>query len=384
MYPISIFDSTIKLLGIIDDYEYLGWSFKYRTVDSFDLKINRYKNNVEHLQHGNIIAVYINGAYRAGFVESKELRLTQDGKISETWHIGGRGLDGLMSERLAMYDTGFYFAYGAGWDVQSDIAETVMKHYVCVNCTECLDDGTGDTNRNYLLLDVKPDLLRGPNVKYDARFQSIDEILEDLSLASGLGWEITLDAVNKRYKFDVLQGLDRSWGNGVNSPVVFSPEFGNIKLLGYKSSNLDSKNVAFVAGQGEAKQREIEEVSKDDLIYTDTDRREYFIDARDLDDSDKLIQRGYERLAESGESEIVEMENLNTENYRFGYEYDSGDIVTVRYPDIVTMNARIIEVIMEITPENLMQNKIIIGRQYPDLISIMKEKDKNILPELRR
>jgi len=78
------------------------------------------------------------------------------------------------------------------------------------------------------------------------------------------------------------------------------------------------------------------------------------------------------------------MENLNTDAYRFGYEYDLGDIITVKYPEIVEMDARIIEVIMEITEREGMINKIVVGRTYPDIISILKNENKNMYPEIRR
>lgn len=376
MYPISIFDNTLTLLGIIDDYEYLKFHFKYRSVDNFSLKVNRYKNNVSYLELGNIIAVYINGTYRAGIIESKELSLNPDGKISESYSIVGRGLDGLLAERIAMYAT----ATGTGYDSQNTYGETAMRYYVDKNCIS-----SADTDRNYSLLELEADQNRGANVKYDARFQRLDEILEDICLATGLGWEITLDTTNKKFKLHIYEGKDRSWENGVNSVVVFSPEFGNIKLLGYRTSRINSKNVAYVAGQGEANLRDVDIVTKGSASFTDTSRREFFIDARDLDSTDKMLQRGNERLAEVGEETVVEMENLNTASYRFGYEFDLGDIVTVIYPDIVEMDARIIEAIMEITPEEGISNKLVIGRTYPDLISTtLKNIIKNTSPEIRR
>jgi len=375
MYPVSIFDSSLTLLGIIDNYEYLKFHFKHRTIDNFQININRYKNNVSYLELGNIIAVYINGSYRSGIIESKELTLTEEGKISESYTIIGRGLDGLLAERIALYATDS----GTGYDSQSGYAETLMRHYVNVNCIS-----SANTDRNYSLLELEADQERGGSVKYDGRFQYISEIEEEISLASGLGWEITLDTDNKKFKFHVYEGKDRSWENGVNSVVCFSPEFGNIKLLGFRTSRINSKNVAYVAGQGEANLRDVDEVTKDAGSFTDTGRREFLIDARDLDTTDKMLQRGNERLAEVGEETVIEMENLNTDAYRFGYEYDLGDIITVKYPEIVEMDARIIEVIMEITEREGMINKIVVGRTYPDIISILKNENKNMYPEIRR
>ena len=442
-YPLYVFSDLLINKAIVDDYEFLRWNIKYRQVDNFELKINRYKVNVDKLTEGSIIAFYKNGNWRAGIIESKELRLTEEGKISESWSIIGRGLDGLLSERIALYATDS----GDGYDNQYDLAETVMRHYVDINCIS-----SSDTDRNYSLLDLEADSLRGVSIYYSARFQFISEILEEISLASGLGWEVVLDTINQRLKFRVLEGLDRSWENGVNSVVVFSPEYGNIKLLGYKKSRISSKNVAYVAGQGDADTRDVDEVSylsraytndpaagdnieleiadtsiftADDVVtvsssagsetatitvvdtdvhitvdtlalnhtttnplvsttYTGTARREFLIDARDLDATDKMLQRGNERLVELGVEEVMEFENLNTGPFEFETDFNIGDIVTVTYPGISTMNTRIIEVIEEISADNLISNKLIVGRQYPDLIYLLKYSEKNINPEIRR
>ena len=373
---LTIFDSTLTRQGVLEDYEYLSWNFRYRSISSFTLIINRYKNNVEYLIKGNVLAIYVAGYYRAGIIESIEIGLTEEGKISENYIIKGRGLSGLMAERIALHVT----ASGTGYDSQSTLASTAMRHYVNINCMDATD-----TDRNYALLYLEdPDPECGGNIKYDGRFQYISELLEEISLASGLGWEIVLDPTNKRFVFQIIEGVDRSWDNGVNSVVSFSPKFGNIKLISYLDSSINSKNVAYVAGQGEANARDVDKVTYLTETYTDMDRREFLIDARDLDATDKMLQRGNERLVELGEEKAVKMENLSTGPFSYGEDFYLGDIVTVNYPDIIEANLRIIESRIEITPENLIQNKLIFGRSFPDLISITEIKDKNYLTEMRR
>jgi len=373
---VHIYDSTLTKVGILEDYEYLYWNYKFRKPGNFQLVINRYKSNTEYLIKGNVLALYISGYYRAGVIESKEITLDEKGKISENYTITGRELGGLLSERVAINDT--TGIEGTGYDSQNTYAETAMRYYVNKNCIDA-----DDTDRNYPLLYVDTDQERGGNIKYDARFQTIAELLEEISLASNLGWEILLDSDN-RMVFRIIEGVDRSFGNGVNSVVMFSPEFGNIRLISFSDSNIGSKNIAYVAGQGEADDRTIQEVTKDAGTYTGMDRREFLIDARDLDETAKLTQRGNERLAELGEEKIVEMENLSTGPFSYGEDFYLGDIVTVIYPDIVEADLRLIESTIEITPQKIIKNKLIFGKSYPDLINIREFKDKNYLTETRR
>jgi len=372
---IHIFDSTLTRVGIIEDYEYLYWNYKYRSPGNFKLIINRYKTNVEYLIKGNVLALYIAGYYRVAVIESIGIGLNEKGKISENYIIAGRELGGLLSERIALHDT----ASGTGYNSQSTFAETAMRYYVNINCMDATD-----TDRNYPLLYVDTDQERGGNIKYDARFQTISELCEEICLASGLGWEVVLDPDEKRMVFRVIEGLDRSFDNGVNSVVMFSPKFDNIRFIAYSESNIGTKNVAYVAGQGEANARDVDKVTYLAASYTGMARREFLIDARDLDATDKMLQRGNERLVERGEEKFLEIENLSTGAFSYGEDFYLGDIVTVNYPDIIEADLRVIEAIIEISPENLIQNRLIFGKSVPDLININEGKAKNYMPEVRR
>jgi len=370
MKPLKIFDSDFKFLAEIDDYEYFSWTRRYRKYDSFTLHINRHKNHTEHLIVGNIIAYERDGKFRGGIIQHRELGLDENGKISETWVIVGNCLDRVFEDRIALHNV----STGSGYDVQNDVAETVMKHYVNINCVNAVNP-----DRNIPNLVIATNKIRGNTVKYSARFQAIAQVLEELSLVSGLGHEVNIDLDNKIFIFDVLEGKDLTAGQSINSPVIFSPEFDNIRVLGYRESQLDTKNVAIVAGQGEAAERMIEIVGSGSGI----NRREMFIDARDLEDAEGLIQRGNERLAELKETTVLEFETLPYSNFKYMQDYDLGDIVTINYPEIATMDSRIIEVTEEITTagENY---KLVVGKEYPDLISILKRDRKNTLTEVYR
>jgi hypothetical protein len=373
---LTVFDSSFTPLGLLEDYKLLLWNFRYRSVDDFTLYINRYNSNTDLLARGNIIALYIAGYYRAAMIEQIRLTLDQEGKISENYEIKGRGLDGLLMERIALHNV----STGTGYDTQDTYAESAMRHYVNYNCMDATD-----SDRNYDFLYLVDDEQRGGNVKYNARFQMISEILEEIGLISGLGWGVILDPNNKRLILEITEGLDRSFGNtDGNSPVTFSSKFGNIKVLDYMESSINSKNVVYVAGQGEANLRTIEVVTKDSETYTGLNRREFLADARDLETTDKLALRGLGRLEEKGDEIVVEIENLQAGPFKFGSDFNLGDIITAEHPEIVSANLRIIESQLQISANNLIQNNLILGKEYPDLFKITKQNNKNIYPEVRK
>ena len=134
--------------------------------------------------------------------------------------------------------------------------------------------------------------------------------------------------------------------------------------------------MAVVAGQGEAADREIVEVG----TAAGWDRREVFVDARDLDATDALIARGGEKLAEVGETTTLEVEYIPTPTYRYGIDFDLGDIVSAEYPGIATMEARIVTV-----TEQYPSGRIVLGlgKEWPDLISLVRAMRKENA-EMRR
>lgn len=324
------------------------------------------------LQPGHFVIMKRGGKYRAGRVEYRELGLDQEGKLSETWKIAGKNISGMFESRIALNGTDT----GSGYDERSGNAESLMRHYVTVNCIMPVD-----SNRTIPGLTLGAYYARGVTVQYRARFQTIADILEDVSYVSGLGYDVGFDLDTSQFVFDVLQGRNLTPTQTENPPVIFSPEFGNVQMIGYRYSMLDTRNVAYVAGKGEAATRMVAEVSNETIAGFN--RREVLIDARDQETIEQLRQRGHEKLAEYGEETVMEVEYLPGGPFEYGTDFDLGDIVHVRYPNIASMDARIIEVAEQIdtSGDSL---KITFGSEWPDLLRIINREQKKYSVEVRR
>jgi hypothetical protein len=178
---------------------------------------------------------------------------------------------------------------------------------------------------------------------------------------------------------EVIEGKDRSVGNGVNPVVIFSPDYDNIKNMTFLNSIMNSKNIAVVAGQGVGKDRTFEFVGDG----VGLDRRELFVDARDVVD-EGLEARGIERLSEYEQALILEFDHTQIGPFQYEVDFDLGDIVTVVYPGIAQANLRIVKVDEFVTRENGWFFKLTVGNEFPDLINILRKERKNVAPELRR
>jgi Siphovirus ReqiPepy6 Gp37-like protein len=372
MLEISIFDTSFTRVAIIDDYSYFSFVRNFRRPNTFELRINRYKDDAQYLTIGNYVVVYKGGAYRIWRIESMEIELT-DGRGSEVWIIKGRSLSGVFEDRLCLNK--ITNSSSGGYDTKTAPVETLMKYFVNVEVVN--PTNTDRKIPNYV---IATDQGRGVTVTASGRLQTVAELLETISFSNGIGYLVYFDLPTKKFVFEVIVGVDRSVGNGVNTPVLFSPDFDNIERLYFKNSKLGVKNYAIVGGQGDGKDRMFEEVG----TATGFDRRETFVDARDLETEDGLIDRGNERLAEYAEELIMEFDHTQIGPFVYEVDFNLGDIVTVVYPGIVEMNTRIIRVDENYTHEYGWRYKFTVGSEFPDLVNIIQKQNKNIAPEIRR
>ncbi len=353
--PLRVYErsgSTLMLKAVIDAYEAIEWTRRWRAPGSWQAVISRYATGAEELREGRYVSLPRRGQHLVGIIESIEGQMTDEGEISESWTIAGRDLGAILQDRVCLHGV----STGTGYDEQIDVVgETAMRHYVDVNAVNPTDPDRAIPGLDLMLVDQG----RGATVQVRARFQGLLEILESTALQSGLGWGILWSPETGELLFDALEGTDRS------AEVLLSPRLGNCLIAGYRACLSDAPTLAIVAGQGEAELREIVEVG----TATGWDRREVFVDARDLDATDALIARGGEKLAEVGETTTLEVEYLPTPTYRYMTDFDLGDIVSAEYPGVATMQARIVTV-----TEQYPSGRIVLGlgKEWPDLISLLR------------
>lgn len=180
---------------------------------------------------------------------------------------------------------------------------------------------------------------RGETIPYQSSGTELPVCLEELSKYSMLGVAVRMDTVNKQYVFEVLDGADRTINQQERPPVVFRKEYDNLDKVTYTLNDSNTKNCAYTAGQGEGAGRALYIVG-DEL--EGEERREVFVDARDVDDASELPERGMAKLADMRPEESFESEVDVSE---YGKRWNIGDIVTVVNEDSgITLNDYVIEV----------------------------------------
>jgi Siphovirus ReqiPepy6 Gp37-like protein len=402
---LKILTTNMKWIANIDHYISLQFEKKWHDVGGFELHINRHTKGVEKLKKGTLVML---SPSKVGIIKHREVQLDKNGKQTENWVFKGPDLKGIMNQRLTIPPA------GEAHDSVSGPAETIMKHLVNNNAINPVD-----RKRKFILLKSTDDQGRGQNLNWNSRYKLLSEELRDISIASNIGWDVYLDLEEGWWVFDAFEGKNLSVKNEEgNSPVFFAPEFGNVSSMRYSDSDLNYKNVGFVAGQGEGAEREVIELGDS----SDLDRVETFIDARDIEqggtgtNGETLQQRGTRSIEVFQNETFFEAElitpvkkilytydhkgfispvlslgeQLNkkvlTSTFSYEEDWDLGDEVTVfnRDWEVIT-DKRITEIkeIYESRGENF-KLEAVFGQSKPTLISKIKNDLNRLDYELKK
>jgi Siphovirus ReqiPepy6 Gp37-like protein/F5/8 type C domain len=266
MKPIRIIDNQFNLLTEIDQYESMFLIRRWSEVGELELRINRHMSGANLLTKGNIILVG-DALHKVYIIKHREIELNEDGKASENWNVKALSLKSVLGQRITLPPL------TTAYDNKQGDAETVMKHYVDNNVIS-----PSDADRIITNVSLAANQNRGITVSWRSRFKNLAEELTNISLFSGIGWNVSLDVQQLKWVFDVSEGRDLTVNQSVLPPVIFSPQFDSLRSLHYTESELNYKNIAYVAGQGEGVDRRVVELGTD----TGLNRHEIFIDARDV------------------------------------------------------------------------------------------------------
>jgi hypothetical protein len=306
---------TRATLGLVDQsWERLSYVRRYTAMDTFELVIHRSRLWASELSVGRLL--YLPDEGDLVFLIEQIASVAEGSTRNDEMTVSGRSLEGIaMAERLVTPPA------GESHDRQTAVAaETAIKHYVRAHAADLAAPA-----RQVPGLVVAADAARGPTVTVNGRYQSVLDLVREIGLLAGLGWEITYDPASGDFVFDVTDGVDRS------ASVFFDFAFETLERWEELTSVIDAKTVALVAGQGEGTAR--------DLVTrwagsepSGFDRREAFLDARDVErgETTVLAQRGDAYLTATGAETSLEADVHQYGGFRYREHWDVGDLVTVR------------------------------------------------------
>lgn len=309
---LTVLDSTLTFKDIIDDYTSLF----------YDLSLNGYGNikmtsqKDYGIEVGDIIFIREENPFIVEYVSIIKENDTQ------TITVEGIEVKGILNRRVTVPQIDQAYNYWTNRTAEYIVKRLVDIHLVTTTLTDT------DREIDNLVIATNTDL--GTTQSFNTRFKPLADEVEALLRFDNLGSIITVDRSTQEFTFDVYEGEDKSIGNGSGSEIIFSFQYDNIKRLSYQFDTRQYRNFAYTGGQGEGIDREIVEVG----TATGIDRKEVFFDARDLELTADLEDRGEQRLSELSSTRLVELDVI-LNNYTYLVDFKLGDIVSLKDGDIV-------------------------------------------------
>lgn len=201
-------------------------------------------------------------------------------------------------------------------------AETVIKQLVYDQA------GAGaDVARQFPNLSIATDQARGVPYVLSARYSVLWNEMQDFVYATNISPDISLDLVNKLLVFDVREGIDRIATQSTNGRAIFSPNFDTLKNATIVHTDINYRNLLIVGGKGAGVNRYVIKYYEG-TEPTGFDRRETFVDAREIEDF-ALPTRAKNEVENFINEHNFDMEGLQYSGLQYRTDYDLGDICTI-------------------------------------------------------
>lgn len=321
-------NEAFEQIGEIDRYTSLVWPKSYGDVGNFELHCPVTEHNMEMVAEGHIITL---GGTLAAKMEI--ITASTDEEYDFEYIVKGRTLECILDSRIVW---GTYST-----DNSEKFPSTIMMDLVRQNAVN-----PSNSNRKIPYLELGTDPQAGTKISHQQTGGSLFFELQDICEMSGIGFEVQFHPREQRLVFQPIVPNDRSYNNtSGNLPVVFDTDTEDIIRSEYYLNSQDEYNVAFVAGEGEGKDRKTTSI---DSGVRGLERKETYVDARDVqseysddDGNMKTVspEKYMEQLRNRGLKALSEMILYQTYDgsvrgvgyvaYEYGVDYEVGDIVTM-------------------------------------------------------
>ena len=360
-----VFNFNFERIGIIDSYQLLDIVPNYKKHSELDLTVNATPENIDYFLNNSddIILTKSTDITRGYIIDTAKY----SDNTKSTIDVYCKSLGYLLNRRTI-----------GNQQTYTGTIEDALRYFVTTNAIS-------PTNLNRIIPNLVLGPLNGFNTSTDEAISDkyLDESLWEICVKFDIAYDILLDISNKKFVFTVWQGVDRSTEQVIRDAVIFSKVFDNVLNQNYVDDKSNYRNVAIVAGEGEGTARKI-------LIVNDTttglERREIFVDARDLqsirEDETVMTTEEYNAmLSERGKKDLADYERVRTfetdvdygSQFIYGIDYKCGDKVTIRNDDLgIVMHTRIVTA-TETYTKNGFELKTEFGSNKPTLLSKLKK-----------
>lgn len=323
---IYVLNKNLETVAIIDSYKSLIWTKRYYTYGDFEIYVPADKELLNYLKEDYFLVR--DDDDRVMIIE--KIEITTSIEEGDFFIVTGRSLESILTRRIIWTQT----------NISTSNPVSGILQLINENAINPLLTARKISN---LVFDSSFSLSATLNVQMTGNIliDAITQICKEF----GIGFKIILQ--NGKFVCSCYQGEE--------TDVIFSKEFDNLISSDYISDFANYKNCGLVAGEGEGTARKTTPIWNTSSEPSGLDRRETYIDARDMSTNNgeiseseymsKLSQRGKEKLNEFVATTSFDNEIETRMTYRYKVDYNLGDLVTVENEFGIVSKPRIIEII---------------------------------------
>ena len=354
---IYILNKKFETVSIIDNFESFIWTDRYSESGEFELVTKNIDEYFKLLVPGNYVTIPESDHIMAITMAKIEDKFDEGDSLT----VSGISLEEyILNHRIVWTQTNVYG--NPSVCVKKLLDENIINPSDSKRKVNSFSYKTTSDSR---IIDMRIRSQYTGDGLYDA--------ISDICKTAKIGMKLTLDTTKTSMIFSLYHGEDLSFSQISNGFVVFSPSLENILDSNYIIDMSKYRNIALTAGEGEGTDRKT--IIVGDLSLNDLNRREMFVDARDVSSNgsdnieippdeyfEKLKSRGELKLIETQTIEAFDGEISKYSIYKYGIDYNLGDIVQIENAYGKSSSARISEYIWSVDGSGT--------KVYPTLIKI--------------
>lgn len=314
------------------DFLSIDYRIALNGIDSCTIKLNPSSSKLTDCVAMNRILLYRDGVLQLGGIILKHgWGIGIDAK-EDYYQIdalgGGVYLDWRLIEPAAL----------SAYDERTGAADDLAKEYVTVNASSTATTAA----RRFSDLTVAAAATACASWTEQPRYDNLLDEVQKLAKLGGFDWRCVPSATG--YVFTTAYpdwGLDRTFGNGVNTDAVFSIDRRNYETITYDKDTLGHYNYVYTLGQGDPDQNQVvreRSTAGDITLYK---RRETVTGASSYEDATAVDYIGDLRLKEM---RVIEGMTVKPLASTWKAPWDLGDIVTIianRYGQTFTDDVKV-------------------------------------------
>lgn len=349
---VYVLDSLLRRTEVIDRFESLVWTERFREIGEFELVVQSTSANRRRFTAGTRLA--ITESVYVMTVETVENATDSEGR--NMLKIKGPDLGQLLEDR-AMIGTSAGYTQMAEWSMQ-DTPENIARNMfwqICVAGTLHPNDVIPyiQWNQNAFPTDTIPE--SDFQILWHQKPASLYKAIKDIADIYDFGFRLYRNGDTSQLFFNIYTGSDRTPLQNTVPPVIFSPELGNLKNTTELTTIAKTKNCAYVQAtyQDTLYSRVVYPPDVDPTV-DGFDRRVLFV-SHTLDDpgqgvtltaaliQSQLERAGQDELAKNRAFTAFDGEISQTSQWKYGKDYFLGDLVGMQNSDGFMNSMRVTE-----------------------------------------